>query len=96
MENSNITNVLRAIRQTRDAVGGLTAEHEPLIDLKAAAEYTDLTYYQLYRAVQNKRLQAFPAVGDLGQLTARYLVRLTDVKALTPARRGPKPKSVTY
>ena len=81
------------IKEAREAAAN--CKGEPLIDLRAAVQQCALSYFQLLRAVRTKVLTSF-AVGDVldGETASRYLVRMSDVKRLVPAKRG-RPRKTT-
>ncbi len=78
--------IIENLKAARRAAASATGSK--LIDLKAASKVSGLSYDQLWDAIQCKRLTAFPSVGLMGELTGKYLVRLSDVKKLTALPRG--------
>ena len=84
---------IQKIKQARLATAA-SLTGEPLISIGAAVKASSFGKYQLYRHIQSGRLKAFPVGGALGEMTGRYLIRLSDVEKLQPALRGPIPKSI--
>lgn len=77
---------LDKIRQAKLAASSVKGEK--LVDLDEAARHTNLTRAQLYRYVGTGRLKACPVGGMLGEMTSKFLVKLSDVEKLTAAPRG--------
>ena len=77
---------LDKIQQARLATSSVKGEK--LVTLDEAAKHTSLSRPQLYRYVRSGRLKACPVGGMLGEMTSKFLVRLSDVEKLTAAPRG--------